>query len=223
MTYHLMPDEAEPTWKGVAIEALGVIGLVVLWVTVQGAFQGMASVNSGLPLLLQTLALFIGTTVLMFLCRPVSGGHLNPLMTLIYGVSNRLPLGQAMAMSAAHLFGALLAMALVFMVLTEKQAGALNAAHLIGEWLAAILVVNVIIAVRNEGVIDASVCIAASMAAIYGLSGGATLVNPAVTLMQGIFGIGLNTTQAGPIMAAQFAGALTGLAVARFIWGGRFW
>jgi glycerol uptake facilitator-like aquaporin len=217
----IMPDELNPTWPGTVVETLGVVALVLILLFLPKIFAGLAPLHAGLPLIAQAIALFFATACLMIACRTASGGHLNPLMTFLYGLEDRLPLGQALAMSSAHLVGALAAMLLAFAYWPEPSANTVNEAHLIGEWLATMLVVSVIVSFRNADLIDAGLAIGAAMAAVYWVSGGTTLVNPAVTLVQGIFGIGLNATQAGPIMAAQFAGALTGLQLARMIWGYR--
>jgi glycerol uptake facilitator-like aquaporin len=213
-----LPDEQEATLPGMLGEGVAVAAFVVAWIVIVGMTADLTALASWMPLAAQAVILCFLIALLMITARRVSGGHLNPLMTFIYGIDGRLPWGQTLAMSAAHLLGAVAAMLAAIYFLPDAPAGAMNEAHLIGEWLAAILLVNVIVAVRNEELHDAAFCIGATVALIYWLSGGATLVNPAITLMQGIFGLGLNTVQAGPIMAAQFAGALTGLALARLIW-----
>jgi glycerol uptake facilitator-like aquaporin len=158
------------------------------------------------------------TAFLMLWFRKWSGGHLNPLMTLAVGLAGRQDWRAAIGYSLAHIVGAAGAVALTYAFAFDPGFVEVSQSRVIAEFLGAAVVIGVVVALRNEMAVDASLAAGAAVAIIYFISGGVTLVNPAIALAQGLFGLGLNTMLAGPVIAAQFFGALSGYYAARLFW-----
>jgi glycerol uptake facilitator-like aquaporin len=210
--------ESESLLAGVTGEALALGAFAALWIALVAATEWTSILHQTVPVTLQALILAGGTAFLMLMFRDWSGGHLNPLMTFVHGLAGRQGWRMSVAISAAHIVGAFVGLALVYAFATAKPVFPLTEARVIAEFLGAAVVINAVVALRNEAAVDAALGTGAAVALIYWISGGATLVNPALTLAQGVFGLGLDTLQAGPIIASQFLGAFTGYYLARLIW-----
>lgn len=218
MTTATNGDETEFYLTGMIGEALALAALAVLWIVIVAATQWLGALHDAVPVTVQALALTGVTAALMLMFRDWSGGHVNPLMTLAIGLAGLQSWRPAIAYSAAHILGALGGVALLSAYAIDRPIFPVTDARVIAEFLGAAFVLSVVVALRNEAASDAALAAGAAMALVYWVSGGATLVNPAITLAQGVFGIGLTMTQAGPVIAAQFFGAMTGYYAARLVW-----
>jgi glycerol uptake facilitator-like aquaporin len=169
-------------------------------------------------LTLQALALVGGTALLSYALRDWSGGHVNPLMTFAIGMAGRQHWRPAIAYSIGHIAGAIIGLTLIIAFAPDSPVFPVTDARVIAEFIAAAAVIATAVALRNEAAIDAALGTGAVLAVIYWVSGGQTLANPAITLAQGVFGYGLSLSHAGPIVAAQFLGALSGYNAAKLLW-----
>lgn len=211
-------EDGQDYVSGMAGEALAIGLLTVVWIAVVASTQWLAALHDAVPTTVQALILAGVTAGIMLTFLRWSGGHLNPLMTLAMGLAARQNWRPAIAYSAAHIAGALTGVSLMFAFVVDRPDFPLTEGRVIAEFLGALFVVAAMVALRFESAIDAALGVGAAVAMVYWISGGATLVNPAITLAQGAFGIGLNMMQAGPVIAAQFFGALTGYYAARIVW-----
>lgn len=210
--------QRESILGGITGEALALGAFAALWIALAAATGWTAVLHESVPVTLQALILAGGTAFLMLMFRDWSGGHLNPLLTFVLGLAGRQRWRTCVSISAAHIAGAFAGLALTYAFATAKPVFPLTEARVIAEFLGAAVVINTVVALRNEAATDAALGTGAAVALIYWISGGQTLVNPALTLAQGAFGLGIDTQQAGPIIAAQFLGAFTGYYLARLIW-----
>jgi glycerol uptake facilitator-like aquaporin len=218
MTIATDGEESGNILGGMIGEALAIGGLTAFWVVAVAATNWLSVLHGAVPLVLQALSLAGATAFAMLTFQKWSGGHVNPLMTLSIGLAGLQTWRPAVAYSIAHIAGALAAFALTYAFVIERPVFPVSEARVIAEFLGAAVVVNVIVALRNEVPVDAALGTGAAVALIYWISGGVTLVNPAITLAQGLFGLGLDAVLAGPVIAAQFFGALSGYYLARLLW-----
>lgn len=218
MTTTIDDDESDNTLGGMIGEAVALGAFVAGWIVVVAATQWLAVLHEAVPVTVQALSLAGLTALLMLMFQRWSGGHVNPLMTLAIGLAGLQRWRPAIAYSAAHILGAIGGVALTYAFVIDRPIFPVTDARVIAEFLGAAVVLCVVVALRNEAAIDAALATGAAVALVYWVSGGATLVNPAITLAQGVFGIGLTMAQAGPVIAAQFFGALTGYYAARLVW-----
>lgn len=203
---------------GMAGEALVIGGYVAIWMIVAAATAWTGAIHASIPVTLQALVLAGSTAFCMLMVRDMSGGHLSPIMTFGTSLAGRQPWRASIGYSIAHIIGALGGAGLTFAFATAHPIFPLTEARVIAEFLGAAVVINAVVALRNEAPADAALGTGAAVALVYWISGGATLANPAITLAQGIFGLGIDTVQAGPIVAAQLSGAFSGYYAARILW-----
>ncbi|HBU42954.1 MAG TPA: aquaporin family protein, partial [Microbacterium sp.] len=74
--------EAVPLWRRAAAELLGAGLLVTVMVGSGIAASRLSPGDVGLQLLENSIATALGLTVLILIFQPVSGAHLNPVVTL---------------------------------------------------------------------------------------------------------------------------------------------
>lgn len=199
-------------------EALAISLLIAAWIAVTLASSWLAAIHPIVPLIFQALLLTGATAMAMVSFRPWSGGHVNPLMTFVLALDGHVLWRRAVAISIAHILAACVALTFATAYATPLAVPPMTDLRLIGEWAAGFVLIYVAVVMRNEPPVDAALWIGAVVGVCYALSGGVTMVNPAIALAQSFLDYGVNTTQVGPIMVAQFAGAATGLGVARLIW-----
>jgi glycerol uptake facilitator-like aquaporin len=199
-------------------EALALGAFAAIWIVLVAATGWTAIIHTSIPVTLQALMLAGATAFLMLTFRDMSGGHLNPVMTLATGLAGRQHWRASVGYSIAHIAGALGGIAIGYAFATAQPIFPLTEARVIAEFLGAAVVINAVVALRNEAPVDAALGTGAAVALVYWISGGETLANPALTLAQGLFGLGIDTIQAGPIVAAQLLGGFTGYYVARLLW-----
>ncbi len=85
-------------------EALGT-GLLVLAVVGSGIMAQRISLDPGIALLANTMATAMALYILITVLIPVSGGHINPIVTLTFALRGDLSPGLALAYVSAQLLG----------------------------------------------------------------------------------------------------------------------
>lgn len=211
-------DTEQNLLSGMIGEGLAIGGLAAGWIFLVASTQWTGAVHQAVPVTLQAAGLVGLTAFLMMTFQPWSGGHVNPLMTMAIGLAGLQHWRAAIAFSAAHIVGALAGVSVMAAFIVDRPVFPMTDERVIAEFLGAAVVMGTIVALRNEAAIDMALATGAVIALVFWVSGGATLVNPAIALAQGIFGIGLNMVQAGPVIAAQFFGGMTGYYLARVFW-----
>lgn len=166
---------------------------------------------SNMPLKVISLALALG--IMIIVTGPVSGGHLNPVVSLYFYIKREISLGNLLAFVAAQLAGALAGSGLGALISGSKVAGfkgigdALPISYLAGEvlataglvWLIATLVNN-----KQAGWIPFAVAAWVMAAANFTLTGAQA--NPAVTF--GVMFQGMAANQGLSLIVAQVLGLL---------------
>ena len=210
--------------RRVLAEFLGT-GLLVAVVVGSGIMAARLSPHdTGLELLENTLATAAGLAVIITVLAPVSGAHLNPVVTSAdWILSRRSEHGptarDAAAYIAAQLTGAVAGAVLanlMFALPAVSASGTVRSApHLwLGEVVAtAVLILVVFALARTERSALTPVAVAAWIGAAYWATSSTSFANPAVTLGRAFTGTfaGIAPGSVPGFVAAQVAGAGLGL------------
>ncbi len=219
-----MPQTTRPPLaRRLLAELLGT-GLLVAVVVGSGiAAQRLSPDDVGLQLLENSTATALGLTVLILLFGPVSGAHLNPVVSLAdwfmgRGSSFGLPLPEVGAYAFAQVFGAVAGSVLanlMFGVDTSiASTGRASGGHLLAEIVATTLLVAVIFALARtgRGAIVAPV-VGAYIGAAYWFTSSTSFANPAVTVGR-VFSdtfAGIAPGSAAAFVAVQLVGLVVGV------------
>jgi arsenate reductase len=179
----------------------------------------------GLQLLANSLATVFGLAVLIAVLGPVSGAHLNPVVTMAERVLTRDPssrrstaevVGYVLAQCAGAVAGALVANAMFDLAPAISTTQRDGAGLLIGEVIATAGLVLVIFALlRSQRAALVPVAAAAWIGAAYWFTSSTSFANPAAAfgrLFSDSFA-GIAPSSAPGFMVAEFAGAAVGLAI----------
>lgn len=208
-------------WRRAAAEALGT-GLLVAVVVGSGiAAQRLSPDDVGLQLLENSLATALGLAVLIAIFQPVSGAHLNPLVTLADRAlgTRHTPVAIAVylvAQFAGGIGGAVLANVMFETPTAISTTARATPGTLLGEVVATAGVVLVIFALVRTGRATAvAPAVGAYIGAAYWFTSSTSFANPAVTigrLFTDTFA-GIGPASVLPFLAAQAVGAAIGIAL----------
>jgi glycerol uptake facilitator-like aquaporin len=213
-----------PLWRRLLAEFLGA-GLLVTVVVGSGiAAQRLSPDDLGLQLLENSIATALGLSVIIVVFGPVSGAHLNPVVTLaahvVAGRRDRdrgAALGYLVAQLAGGTCGALLANAMFDVPQGLASTERASAQTFLGEVVAtAGLVLLVLALVRTGRTAVVAPAVGAYIGAAYWFTSSTSFANPAVTLGR-VFSdtfAGIAASSAPAFVAAQLVGAAVGLALA---------
>lgn len=179
----------------------------------------------GVQLLINAVATVLGLFVLITVFAPVSGAHLNPLVTVAdvaYGFrSVRDILPYITAQISGCIAGALLAnLTFDLPAVSISTTDRVTPGHLIGEVVATAGLILVIFAlVRSRRLELASIAVAAFIGSAYFFTSSTSFANPAITIGR-IFSdtfAGIAPWSALAFIAAQIVGAALGWTLARVL------
>ncbi len=198
------------------------LGSLLLAATVIGSgimAERLADGNMAVALLANTTATMAVLATLIALLGPVSGAHLNPAVSLIEAMRNRLEWRQAISYVGVQVAGccagALLAHAMFELPLiqtsTHVRAGW---SQLLAELVATFGLLLVILGHRRSE--DIPWMVACWIGAAYWFTASTSFANPAITLARSLTNSfsGIRPTDAPGFIVAQLVGALLALAVA---------
>ena len=216
-------------WRRAAAEALGT-GLLVAVVVGSGiAAQRLSPYDVGLQLLENSLATALGLAVLIAIFQPVSGAHLNPLVTLADRAlgTRHTPVAIAVylvAQFAGGIGGAVLANVMFETPTAISTTARATPGTLLGEVVATAGVVLVIFALVRTGRATAvAPAVGAYIGAAYWFTSSTSFANPAVTigrLFTDTFA-GIAPTSALWFLAAQLVGAAAGVGLVLLLFPNR--
>ena len=185
------------------------------------AAQRLSPYDVGLQLLENSLATALGLAVLIAIFQPVSGAHLNPLVTLADRAlgTRHTPVAIAVylvAQFAGGIGGAVLANVMFETPTAISTTARATPGTLLGEVVATAGVVLVIFALVRTGRATAvAPAVGAYIGAAYWFTSSTSLANPAVTigrLFTDTFA-GIGPASVLPFLAAQAVGAAIGIAL----------
>jgi glycerol uptake facilitator-like aquaporin len=203
------------------------LGSVLLAATVIGSGimgQRLAQANAAVALLANSFATVAVLFVLITLLAPISGAHLNPVVSLVSAIrkhhSWKEMLAYAIVQFAGCCLGAILAHAMFEMPWLQ------SASHVRtgwSQWLAEFVATGglllVVLCHRKEQ--DAAKLVAAWIGAAYWFTSSTSFANPAITLARSLSDTfaGIRAADVIPFVIAQTLGSLAALGVARVILG----
>jgi glycerol uptake facilitator-like aquaporin len=204
------------------------LGTAFLLATVVGSgimAERLSAGNAALALLCNTLPTGAILTVLILVFGPISGAHLNPAVSIAFALRRNLPWPDAMAYSAAQVFGGIIGVWTahlmfdlpVWQISLHARAGA-------GQWLAEFVATfGLLLTIFG--------CIAGAPAAVpyavglyitsaYWFTASTSFANPAVTIARALSDTfaGIAPSGVAAFIAAQLAGMLAAVALARLFW-----
>jgi glycerol uptake facilitator-like aquaporin len=202
-----------------AAEWLGTLLLVAIVVGSGVMAERLADGNTAIALLANTAATVAGLYVLIGLFAPISGAHLNPLVSVVEALGGRLAWGQVpgylVAQIAGGCAGAVLAHAMFGLPLLQWGTAVRSGP---GLWLAeAVATFGLLLVVLRSPAELVAARVAAFIGAAYWFTASTSFANPAVTLgrMLSDTFAGIAPQSVGAFIAAQAAGAGLAMAVSR--------
>lgn len=217
--------ESAPLGRRLAAEGVGT-GLLVVVVVGSGiAAERLSPDDVGLQLLENSTATVLGLAVIILLVGPVSGAHLNPVVSLAdWWLGRRsgtgLPPRQVGAYAAAQVAGGVAGAVLANLMFGLPTALAtkdrMGGGLLLGEIVATGILVALIFAlVRTGRSTLVAPAVGAYIGAAYWFTSSTSFANPAVTVGR-IFSesfAGIAPTSAPAFVGAQLVGLVVGLAL----------
>lgn len=215
---------AVPLERRLAAEGIGT-SLLVTVIVGSGAMAQQLSSDRGVQLLENTIATVLGLGALIVALGPVSGAHLNPVVSLAdwlagrrrgTGLPGREVVAYAVVQTVGGLAGALLANVMFAVPLGFSTTQRDDWRLVLAEVVATGGLVGVILSLARSGRgLLAGPVVAAYIGAAYWFTASTAFANPAVTagraLSDSFAGIAPGSVPA--FVAAQIVGALVGLAV----------
>jgi glycerol uptake facilitator-like aquaporin len=212
--------------RRLAAEALGT-GLLTAAVVGSGIMaQRLSPEDTGLALLENSLATVGALFVLIVVLGPVSGAHLNPLVSVVDGWLGGLPLRDVLPYVVAQIVGACLGAVLANLmfglsavsVSTHVRDGS---GVLLSEVVAAFGLLLVIVGLVRQGRSTwVAGCVAAYIGAAYWFTASTSFANPAVTVARTLSDTfaGIAPSSVPGFVVAQCAGAAAAALVAVALW-----
>lgn len=212
-------------WRRLLAEFLGT-GLLVAIIVGSGiAAKRLSPDDIGIQLLESSIATALGLTVLILALGPVSGAHLNPVVSLVdWVLGRRAAQGLSLREVAAYVLaqclggagGALLANVMFEVGVDFSNTERASGAHLVGEVVATAGLVLVIFALaRTSRGALAAPAVGAYIGAAYWFTSSTSFANPAVTIgrMFSDTFAGISPTSVPGFIAMQVLGAGVGAAI----------
>lgn len=200
------------------------IGSLLLAATVVGSgvmAERLAAGNAAIALLANTAATVAVLATLIGLLAPVSGAHFNPAVSLIQAARNALPWRVAGAYIVVQIVGccagALLSHAMFDLHLVQSSVHIRSGpAQWLSEAVATFGLLLVVLGCRDR---DAPWMVACWIGAAYWFTASTSFANPAITIARSFSDTfaGIRPIDVPGFIAAQFAGALLTLPVARYL------
>ena len=208
--------------RRVVAEAIGT-ALLVAAVIGSGIMAQQLASDKAVALLANTIATGGALVAILLVFGPISGGHLNPAVTIVMAATKnltpRLAVAYVVAQIAGGIAGALLANAMFGRSLatwsTTVRAGH---AQLLSEGVATFGLVGVVVAVGRTRPAVAPFAVAAFIVAAYWFTASTSFANPAVTIARAFSDTfaGIRPADVAGFIGAQSLGAA--LAAVVFTW-----
>lgn len=201
-------------------------GLLVMIVVGSGiAAERLSPGDAGLQLLQNTAATAGGLVALILAFGPVSGAHLNPVVSVADRLLGGLTTGELVAYVGAQLAGgcggAILANLMFDLPAVTAATTARSGGHLwLAESVATAGLLLIVLGVVRSGQVGASpYAVAAWITAAYWSTSSTSFANPAVTVARSLTDTftGIEPASVPAFVAAQLAGGAAGLALGHYL------
>ena len=203
------------------------LGTAVLVATVVGSgiMATNLSVDLGIDLLINTVAIVFVLYILITLLAPISGAHFNPLVSGIAYFRKELSAANTIYFFVAQILGGSLGAILANLMfehpaIEPSQHARIGSHLLLGEVIASAGLIFIIFLAIKQG-IDKKIprLVAAWIGAAYFFTSSTSFANPAVTIARSLTDSfsGIKFSSVPGFIAAQIVGAILGYAGFRFI------
>ena len=209
--------------RRVVVEAVGTAALVVA-VVGSGIMAQRLTSDVALALLANSLATGAALVVLVAVLGPLSGAHLNPVVTVVAALRRDLPLRDAVLVGLGQIMGGVLGTLLAHMMfelpaITWSQHARSGAGQWIAEGVATAGLVGVVPIggrFRSEAM---PWLVGLYITSAYWFTASTSFANPAVTLARTLTDTfsGIQPMDAPGFIIAQCVGALLALAASRWL------
>jgi glycerol uptake facilitator-like aquaporin len=210
--------------RRVVAEALGTALLLAAVVGSGVMGDRLAGGNVAVALLANSLATGGALVALIATLRPVSGAHLNPVVTLVDAWQSRPGWAPVAATVAAQVIGAVLGVLLAHAMFGEAWIGASvhdrgGMAQAVSEFVATFGLVAVIVGCGRRASEMLPLAVSAYIVAAYWFTASTSFANPAVTIARSFTGTftGIRLVDVPPFVIAQLLGAAGAAIVFRWL------
>ena len=205
-------------WLGTAFLLAAVVGSGIM-------AQKLAGGNVALALLCDTIPTGAILAVLILVFGPISGAHFNPAVSLAFSIQGELPWPMAVGYISAQIIGAVAGVWAAHLMF-ELPVLQLSLTQRIGagQWFAeAVATFGLLLTIfgcsaRTPSAIPYAVGLYITSA--YWFTASTSFANPAVTIARSLSNTFAGIAPSGVLafILAQLAGALTAVAIARWLW-----
>lgn len=226
-----MPATRPPLSRRLLAEGMGTALLVTVVVGSGIAAQRLSPDDTGLQLLQNSIATALALPVIILLVGPVSGGHINPAVTLVdWSLGRRAGTGvngrDAMLYMAVQVTGGLAGAVLANVMfdldaVTVSARDRVSTGTLVAEVVATAGLIAVVVGLARSGrAALTAASVGAYIGAAYWFTSSTSFANPAVTVGRTVSDTfaGIAPASAAAFVAAQTVGALVGLVLARVLY-----
>lgn len=204
--------------RALVAEALGTAFLLATVVGSGIMAQALADGNSALALLGNTIPTGAILVVLILMFGPVSGGHFNPAISLVFWLRHEINFRQFLYYVTAQVTGAMLGVAIAHAMfelplVSFSATSRTGLGQFISEVVATFGLVGAILATVRHGVTVVAVAVGLYISAGYWFTASTSFANPAVTIARGLTDTfsGIRTMDVPLFIVAQLVGAMLAL------------
>lgn len=209
-------------------EAIGTAFLLALVVGSGIMAERLAPAQPALALLANALATGAGLVALILSLGPISGAHINPVVTLSFALRREMPWREVPAYLAAQIFGAFVGVAAAHImfelpVFFASQHVRSGMAQGFSEFVATFGLLAVILGCARTRPSHVAYAVGAYITAAYWFTASTSFANPAVTLARAASDTfaGIRPADAPLFIGAQLLGAITATYWFRWLQNGR--
>ncbi len=212
--------------RRLSAELVGSALLAALVVGSGIAAQRLSPDDTGLQLLENAFATALGLPVLILIFGPVSGAHLNPVVSLVDSASGRRPWRETALYIPTQVAGCILGAMLANLMfggaaVSISSTDRLTPGHFLSEVIATAGLILVIFALaRTDRASYTPAAVGAYIGAAYFFKSSASFANPPITIGR-IFSesfAGIAPSSAPGFIVAQLVGAAMGFAIVRWLY-----
>ena len=210
--------------RRLAAEALGTA--LLLAVVVGSGIMGerLASGNTAIALLANSIATGAALFALITMFAPVSGAHFNPVVTMIEAIRGHLPWPHAALYVATQFVAAVVGVLIAHLMfelplIQHSQHVRTGASQWFSECVATFGLLSVILFAGKSTVTTVAASVACYITAAYWFTASTSFANPAVTVARSLTDTfaGIRMTDALMFIVAQIVGAALAYALFRWI------
>jgi glycerol uptake facilitator-like aquaporin len=205
-------------------EALGSAGLLAAVVGSGIMGDRLAGGNVAIALLANSIATGGALLALISTLQPISGAHLNPVVSLVEALTGGLAWRELPVVVVAQVFGATMGVLTAHAMFAEPWVSwslhdRAGMAQLTSEVVATFGLVAIILGCARRRPNAVPVAVSAYIVAAYWFTASTSFANPAVTLARSLTGTfaGIRAIDVAPFVSAQVAGGVAAALVLRWL------